>query len=242
MKEIVITGASGGIGAEIAKELASPESSLFLHYHRNEEMIHKVKEACLQKGATVKLIQADLTAQEGAEQLVEGLVEAGNVYSVIHNAGMSEFQLFTSTTDMHLDSLLNIHLMNPMKITRALLPIMLRAKKGKIIMISSIWGLTGASCEVTYSAAKGGMNSFVKALAKEVAPNNIQVNGVAPGAIDTSMLTEHGREHIELLKEEIPANRLGSTKEVSQLVAFLHSNQANYINGQIISVNGAWYC
>ncbi|WP_062050834.1 elongation factor P 5-aminopentanone reductase [Bacillus sp. JCM 19034] len=243
MESILITGASGGIGSEIAKELASPKSSLFLQYFQGEQKIKEIKRICEEKGANVKTIRADLSVSDGAQQLINSLdIVIDGFQTIIHNAGMSQFQLFTETADHDMEALINIHLLNPMKVTRALLPSMIQAKKGNIIMISSIWGQTGAACEVTYSAAKGGMNSFVKALAKEVAPSGIQVNGVAPGAIETTMLKDQGNEHLDQLIEEIPANRLGTPKDISQLVAFLHSNQSNYINGQIISVNGAWYC
>jgi 3-oxoacyl-[acyl-carrier protein] reductase len=239
MKHILITGASGGIGSAIARELASPGCSLFLHYNNNRTSVQKLGSECEQKGAAVCLVQSDLTSDNGDEQLLEQIPKGLAFEIIVHNAGTSQFGLFTDMTNKQLIEMMNIHLMNPMKITRSLLPPMIDKRHGKIIMISSIWGLTGASCEVGYSAAKGGMNSFIKGLAKEVAPSHIQVNGVAPGAIETSMLV---REHVEELKDEIPANRIGTPEDVANAVHFLASDRANYINGQIISINGAWYC
>ena len=238
MRNILITGASGGIGSAIAKELASPSCSLFLHYSQNEAAVSKVAYECRQKGATVTLCKADLTSDGGANQLLSQLPRTA-FQVIVHNAGTSHFGLFTDVTDQQLTEMMNIHLLNPMKITRNLLPRMIEQQKGKIVVISSIWGLAGASCEVIYSAAKGGLNSFVKGLAKEVAPCQIQVNGVAPGAIATTMLNEEDRE---LLIDEIPANTLGTPDDVAGAVGFLVSDKAHYINGQILSVNGAWYC
>lgn len=236
MKTILITGASGGIGSAIAKEFAAPSRSLFLHYHRSQKQAERLAAECEKKGAYVSLVRADLAADDGDEQLVKQ-IDRVRFDVIIHNAGTPLYGLFTEMTNEQLTTIMNIHLLNPMKITRALLPKMIEQKRGKIIVISSIWGLTGASCEVAYSAAKGGLNSFVKALAKEVAPSNIQVNAIAPGAIETAM---HRDEFT--LEEEIPAHCLGTPEDVAHAVAFLASEKANYINGQVLSVNGAWYC
>ncbi|MBP3951974.1 elongation factor P 5-aminopentanone reductase [Bacillus suaedae] len=242
MKNILITGASGGIGSAIATELASPGCSLFLHYYQGEQQIQKIKRECEELGAVVYLVKANLLADNGDQELLACIPEQLPFNTIIHNAGTSHFGLFTDMTNMELEEMMNIHLMNPMKITRTLLPGMLSQKQGKIIVISSIWGVTGASCEVLYSTAKAGLNGFVKALAKEIAPSNIQVNGVAPGAIETEMLRQQTDDILDELKTEIPANRLGKPEEVSQLVSFLQSDRASYINGQILSINGAWYC
>ncbi|WP_100404426.1 elongation factor P 5-aminopentanone reductase [Bacillus solitudinis] len=241
MKTILITGASGEIGSAIALELALPGHSLFLHYHQNKKAILKIKQQCEQKGAFVTLIQSDLSLPEGDEILLNHLPNL-SIDVLIHNAGMSQTGLFTEVKNEEIHSIMNTHLLNPMKITRAILPTMIRKRSGKIIVISSIWGLTGASCEVTYSAAKGGLNSFVKGLAKEVAPNNIQVNGVAPGAIQTRMLDDYTAEEKQLLMDEIPAGVLGLPTDIAHSVSFLCSAKSTYINGQILSVNGAWYC
>ncbi|MFC0471992.1 elongation factor P 5-aminopentanone reductase [Halalkalibacter kiskunsagensis] len=242
MKHILITGASGGIGAAIARELASPSCSLFLHYYQNVEAAEYLAIECQRKGAKVTLLQADLSNNRGDEQLLKTIPKEVAFHTIIHNAGVSQIGLFTDVTNQQMTEMLNIHLVNPMKISRSLLPNMIRKRKGKIIMISSIWGLTGASCEVIYSTAKGGVNSFVKGLAKELAPSNIQVNGIAPGAIETNMLSDQGIDSLEELKADIPANILGQPSDVAHAVAFLSSSRANYINGHILSINGAWYC
>ena len=119
---------------------------------------------------------------------------------------------------------------------------MIANKRGNIVVISSIWGLTGASCEVVYSMVKGGQNAFVKALAKELAPSGIRVNAVAPGAIDTDMLRRFSEEELQSIANDIPIGRIGKPDEVAKTVSFLVSDAASYITGQIISVNGGWYC
>ncbi|WP_088105673.1 elongation factor P 5-aminopentanone reductase [Halalkalibacter urbisdiaboli] len=240
MKTFLITGASGGIGSAIAVELAASGRSLFLHFNQDKESIQKVQRQCEEKGATVKLIQADLSVQNGDSVLLSQI--SRNIDVIIHNAGMSQYGLFSDITNEEIAAVMNAHLLNPIKITRDLLPAMIQKQKGKIIVISSIWGLTGASCEVVYSAAKGGLNSFVKGLAKEVAISNVQVNGIAPGAIMTGMLADYTEDELEQLKQEIPAGTFGKPEEVAHAVSFLCSEKAAYINGQIISINGAWYC
>ncbi|GAE24323.1 3-oxoacyl-[acyl-carrier protein] reductase [Halalkalibacter wakoensis JCM 9140] len=242
MKTILITGASGGIGTAIARELASPSCSLFLHYYKNEQAILNLAKECKEKGAIVQFIKADLTQDNGDEQILSQIPEDIAFHTIIHNAGISQFGLFTDVSNREMNQLMNVHLLNPMKITRRLLPNMIKLRHGKIIMISSIWGETGASCEVVYSAAKGGVNSFVKGLAKEVAPSQIQVNAIAPGAIQTEMLSKIDDEHLKEIQEEIPANRLGQPSDIAHAVRFLSSEKSNYINGQILSINGAWYC
>ncbi|HET7658455.1 MAG TPA: SDR family oxidoreductase, partial [Bacillales bacterium] len=134
-----------------------------------------------------------------------------------------------------------LHVSSPFLLTKELLTDMISAKNGKIIVISSIWGLVGASTEVLYSTVKGALNTFVKALAKEVAPSGISVNGIAPGAIETQMLDHLTEEEKAMLCDEIPMGRFGKPIEVADLAVFLASDSASYINGQIISINGAWH-
>ncbi|WP_209122324.1 elongation factor P 5-aminopentanone reductase [Alkalihalobacillus sp. BA299] len=236
----LITGASGDIGAAIAEKMAARGFSLYLHYYKNEQNIQKVAHNCKAYGVDVHLIQADLSQKASATRLVKQLHEPIDV--IIHNSGSTYYGLLTDMKDEEIEKSIQLHLASPIQITKALLPSMIKKQSGNIMVISSIWGLTGASCEVVYSAVKGGLNSFVKALAKEVGLSNVRVNGVAPGAIETNMLSQFNKEEIHMLKEEIPMGRLGKSVEVANVVSFLTSNEASYINGQIISVNGAWYC
>ncbi|MDQ0206280.1 elongation factor P 5-aminopentanone reductase [Alkalicoccobacillus murimartini] len=236
---ILITGASGDIGSAIAKKIAKPGVTMYLHYCHHKESVEQTQQDCVSQGADAVIIQADLSHEHGSSRLLEQV--AGSIDILIHTAGHSLEGLLTDVGDQELSELMTVHLLNPIKITRQLLPAMIRKQSGKIIAITSIWGVTGASYEVAYSAAKGGMNSFVKGLAKEVAPSGIQVNAVAPGAIDTKMMQTYNSEDLRLIKEEIPAGKLGSPEDIANAVEFLASSGSSYINGQIIEINGAWH-
>ncbi|MGO4887716.1 elongation factor P 5-aminopentanone reductase [Anaerobacillus sp. MEB173] len=237
-KYALVTGASGDIGSAIAISLARAGYSLYLHYNKNEQRIHQLQEQIGKERAT--LIQADLSEKSGVDKLLSQIRDEIDV--IIHNSGNSYYGLLTDMKAHEIDEMIQLHLTSPVLITKQLLPTMIKKKTGKVIVISSIWGLTGASCEVLYSTVKGGLNTFVKALAKEVAPSGITVNSIAPGAIETVMLHHLSELESEEICEDIPMGRLGKPDEVANLVAFLLTDKASYINGQVISINGAWYC
>lgn len=239
MKYALITGASGGIGSEIALALAKEGFRLYLHYNENEKAINELRLKLLDKTDSITIIKADLSKKSGVKQLADSI--ATPIDSLILNSGKSYVGLITDMADSEVEEMVQLHITSPFMLTKALLPSMIQRKKGNIVAISSIWGQTGASCEVLYSMVKGGTNTFVKALAKEVAPSGIRVNGVAPGAISTQMLSNLTEEEKGQLCDEIPMGRLGDPKEVAELVVFLSSEKATYINGQIIGINGAWY-
>ncbi|WP_280768916.1 elongation factor P 5-aminopentanone reductase [Salipaludibacillus daqingensis] len=236
-----ISGASGGIGQEISLRLASLGYDLVLHYFNNVQAVEQLKRRIEKEfKQSCQLVQADFNDSTSTVDKIKMLNIEPEV--VIHNAGKSMTGLFQDISEAELSSQMSIGLTTPTLLTKLFLPVMLSKKKGRIIMITSIWGITGASCEVTYSMIKGAQNSFVKALAKEVAQSGLQVNGIAPGAIETDMLAEYTKEELDDLRENIPAGRLGKPSEVAGLAAFLLSDDAAYINGQVLSVNGAWYC
>ncbi|GGJ56443.1 3-oxoacyl-[acyl-carrier protein] reductase [Anoxybacillus voinovskiensis] len=237
MKYALITGASGGIGRSIARQLALDGYGLFLHYYRNKLRVESLRE---ELGVWSAAIQADLATRDGAEQLVAQIDRS--LDAIVHVSGNSYYGLITDMTDEEVQRIVQLHLTSPVLITKKLLSPMIRKKSGNIIVISSIWGLTGASCEVVYSMVKGGQNTFVKALAKELAPSGIRVNAVAPGAIRTEMLQSFNETELQQMAEDIPLGRIGEPNEVAQTVSFLLSDAASYITGQIISVNGGWYC
>lgn len=238
MKYALITGASGGIGREIAIALGKEGYRLYLHYHENERAIDELM-ATLKNIETWK-VKADLTKMTGITEILNSVHHS--IDCLILNCGTSYIGLMTDMTENQVEEMIQLHITSPFLLTKALLPAMIQKKSGNIVAISSVWGLTGASCEVLYSMVKGGLNTFVKALAKEVAPSGIRVNGVAPGAIATNMLADFSNQDILELCQHIPMQRLGEANEVADLVTFLVSNKSTYINGQIISINGGWYC
>jgi 3-oxoacyl-[acyl-carrier protein] reductase len=239
MKVALITGASGEIGQAIAVELANEGFDLYLHYFQNRESCERLEQQ-LDGKSKCRLVHADLSKPGGVQQLLDQIKDPIEV--LVYNCGRALTGLVTEVTEEELDEMTQLHMKSPFQLTQQLLPKMISHKQGSIIMVSSIWGETGASCEVLYSMLKGGMNTFVKALSKELAPSGIRVNAVAPGMIETKMndhLTEE--ERIEI-REDIPIGRFGLPHEIADTVGFLISKRSSYITGQVISVNGAWYC
>lgn len=237
-KYALITGASGGIGSAIAKKLAVQGYFLYLHFHQNEEALTNLKEILSHHDIGIYCVQADLSSRKGVQHLLTQIHHTIDL--LVLNSGNSFHGLVTDMEDVMIDEMVNLHITSPFQLTKNLIPQMVTKKAGNIIVISSIWGLVGASCEVLYSMVKGGQNAFVKALAKELAPSKIRVNAIAPGAIRTPMMTQFSWEELENLQEEIPMGRLGTPEEIANTVSFLASGDSSYITGQVISVNGGW--
>ncbi|RKL69058.1 3-oxoacyl-ACP reductase [Salipaludibacillus neizhouensis] len=236
-----ISGASGDIGHEISIRLAKAGYDLILHYHKNRSAMDKLLlEIEKTYKSNCKIFQADFADATETISIIQSLSITPEV--IVHNAGVSNSGLLQDISQDELATEMAIGLITPSMITKEFLPAMISNKKGKIIFITSIWGETGASNEVSYSMIKGGQNAFVKALAKEVAPSGIQVNGIAPGAIKTKMLDEYTLEEMEHLENSIPAGRIGEAREVAVAVEFLISPEMTYMNGHILRLNGAWYC
>ncbi|UYO37215.1 SDR family oxidoreductase [Bacillus zhangzhouensis] len=237
----LITGASGGIGQAAAKKFAQEGCHLMLHYHKNEQAAVRLA-AYLDEAYHIQthVVQADLAKTGGADKLVSRLPLCPDI--LVLNSGKSHVGLVTDTEKDVLASMIQLHVTSPYELTQSLLPAMIQKKAGHIIAVSSIWGETGASCEVLYSMVKGAQNAFIKGLAKELAPSGIRANAVSPGAVKTDMMNSFTKEDIAMLEEEIPLGRLASPEEVADVIWFLASNQSSYITGQILSVNGGWYC
>ncbi|RYL95288.1 SDR family oxidoreductase [Sporolactobacillus sp. THM7-4] len=242
MGTTLITGASGAIGRETARKLAEAGESLYLHFNTGKERVRQIADELsrIYPNQTFSCIQADLSVESGTDKLLDQL--DGPVTNVVYNCGKSLVGLFQDTTPQTVKEFIQLQLTSPFLILQKLIQPMIRVRKGKVIIVSSIWGLTGASTEVLYSMVKGGQNTFVKALAKEVAPSGISVNAVAPGAVDTPMMNEFDEEDIEQVRQDIPMGRLARPEEVASLIRFLITPEADYISGQVLSINGAWYC
>ncbi|WP_208592607.1 elongation factor P 5-aminopentanone reductase [Gracilibacillus suaedae] len=236
-KRTIITGASGEIGMAIANQLANQGHTLLLHYNRNKIALDQLLEQ-IPADQIIDVVQADLATNDGLTQFIKQVPQ--DLDHLIYTSGKAYFGLFQEMDEHDMDEMLQLHVKSPWKITQALIPNMVREKFGRIILISSIWGEIGASCEVAYSTVKGAQNAFIRALAKELGPSNVYVNGVSPGFIDTKMNQALSAEEKQELIQDIPLQRAGKPEDVADAVQFLCSNQSKYIQGELIRVNGAW--
>ena len=240
MKKIaIVTGASRGIGREIAKQLARSEIQVIANYHRSEKEAYELKEELEKEHIEIDIIKADLSKREEAHKLVQfALQKYDKIDILINNAGISEYKMFTDETDEDWNRVINTNLYSAFAMSQEVLPSMIHHKEGCIINISSIWGMVGASLEVLYSISKAGINGMTKALAKELGPSNIRVNALAPGLIDTGMNANLSMEELQQLKEETPLGRIVTPDDISKCVKWLIED--TFTTGQIISVNGGW--
>ncbi|CAH8710299.1 SDR family oxidoreductase [Paenibacillus thiaminolyticus] len=238
---VLVTGASRGIGAAIAHRFASVGMKVIIHYLNSHEAANEVARTCLAYGGEAITIRADLRSAEQIDRMKSKLDELGFTPDIlVNNAGTAYYGLFTDVTEEEWDDCMNINLKGMFLSTQRFAPHMISQKYGRIINVSSVWGITGASCEVMYSTAKGGVNAFTKSLAKELAPSGVTVNAVAPGAVDTDMMKHLDTSERSALEEDIPAGRLGTPDEIASLVYFLALPESSYITGQVISPNGGW--
>ncbi|QJC52225.1 SDR family oxidoreductase [Paenibacillus albicereus] len=239
---VLVTGGSRGIGAAIARRFAREGMNVVLHYLHSHEQANETARECLALGGgRVMTVSADLRSRESLERMREKLDGAGLLPDIlVNNAGISHYGLLSDLTDDEWDDVSAVNLRGVFICTQLFMPAMIRSRWGRIINISSVWGVAGASCEALYSATKGGVNAFTKALAKELAPSGVTVNAVAPGAIDTEMLGGFDSQELKQLEQDIPAGRLGQPDEIASLVYFLSLPESSYITGQVISPNGGW--
>lgn len=238
-KVVIVTGGSRGIGASIVKELANSGYSVVLNYNKSEKEANQIKDELTNSGKTVEIYKADVRNREEIKALVEFTINKfGKVDVLVNNVGISQSKLFTDITEEDWNNMLQTNLTSAFYASQEVLKNMISRKEGCIINISSIYGITGASCEVHYSVAKAGLDGMTKALAKELSLSNIRVNSVAPGAIDTEMNDFLSDEEKEDLSREIPLGRMGKPEEIASCVKWLIENE--YITGQVIPVNGGW--
>ena len=236
-KKALITGASRGIGAAIADMLAKEGYDLVITCKNSKESLER--QAGQLRGDYGVCCEAILCDASDPEQVDAMLGQIGNVDILVNNAAVSYVGLLTDMSVEKWREVLDTNLSSLFYTCRGVLPGMVRRKKGKIVNISSVWGAVGASMEVAYSASKGGVNSFTRALAKELAPSNIQVNAAAFGVIDTQMNRCFSQEERAALVEEIPADRMGTAAEAARLVGqILH--MPDYFTGQVVTMDGGW--
>ena len=239
-KVAIVTGGAKGIGAEIVRTLAENGYIVILNYNNSKVQAEELKNEMLQKGFNIEVVKADVSNRNEVNSLIEFAIKKFKKIDIlVNNAGISLEGLFTDVSEEMWQKIINVNLNSVFNCTQEVLKYMIKEKSGRIINISSIWGETGASCEVAYSTTKAAINGMTKALAKEVGLSNIRVNAIAPGIINTDMNSRLSYEVLEQLKEQIPLNRIGNTKDIARCVKWLVEDE--YTTGQIISINGGWY-
>lgn len=236
-KNALITGASRGIGYSLAKTFAQNGYNLILTCINNIDKLTDIcHELSAQYNITCKPVLCDMSNPDSVNELFDTITDLD---ILINNAGISYMGLLSDMSVNEWHHVIDTNLSSVFYTCKRAIPIMLNKKQGKIINISSVWGNVGASMEVAYSASKGGVNTLTKALAKELAPSNIQVNAIACGLIDTDMNKCLTDEELRAVIDEIPADRIGEPSDVAKLAITL-CNTSNYLTGQIISLDGGW--
>jgi 3-oxoacyl-[acyl-carrier protein] reductase len=230
LKKVLITGGSRGIGAACVRRFCAEGMTVYFNYEKNDEAADAL---CKETGATG--IKCSVRDSAAVEKMAEKI---GDIDILINNAGISRINLFTDISEQEWDDIFDVNIKGMFLVTRAFLPGMIRRKYGKIINISSMWGVTGGSCEVHYSASKAAVIGFTKALAKEEGPSGINVNCIAPGVIETEMNAQLDDEAKRELCEETPLMRLGKPEEIANAALFLASDAASFITGQVICSDG----
>ena len=234
-RTVLISGGDRGIGAAAARAFYRAGYRVAILYHCNAE----AADALQKELPGVTAVQCDVASRASCELAFRAAEQAlGRVDVLVSNAGIAQQKLFTDITPEEWQHMLDVNLTGAFHLCQLALPGMIRRKAGRILTVSSMWGQTGGSCEVHYSAAKAGLIGLTKALAKEEGPSGITVNCVAPGVIDTDMMAAFTAEDKAALAEETPVGRLGSADEVAQLLVFLAGESAGYITGQVFGVNG----
>lgn len=236
---VLITGATGDIGRAIATVFCDEGYSLVLT-GRNKSVLERLQAELSAKGCDVLCAAGDLTEYDFVQELVaQGIARFGTLSVLVNNAGISSVGLLSELPPAEWNRVLAVNLTAAYTCTSLVIPHMVRRKEGRILNVSSVWGNCGASCEVAYSASKGGLNAMTRALAKELAPSGISVNALACGLIDTRMNACFTAEETAALVNEIPCGRMGTPTEVAQLLLLL-AKAPSYLTGQIITMDGAW--
>ncbi len=240
-KTVLVTGASGGIGGACARLFAAEGYKVAIHYNKDKDSAESLKAEICSLGGEAVCVCADLTDENQVIDMLRNVErELGEVDLLVNNAGVSQQKLFTDTTREDYELVFGVNILATVNCCRAVLPSMIRRKSGRIVNVSSMWGISGASCEVLYSASKAAVAGFTKALAKEVGPSGIMVNCVAPGVINTKMNSHLSGEDMAALCDETPLCRIGEPEEVAQAVLFLATDKSAFVTGQVLSVDGGF--
>ena len=237
VKTALVTGASRGIGRAVAVRLAADGYAVVINYNESRAAAEELAGEIGASGGICRVIRADVSTRAGAERLFS---EAGGVEVLVNNAGIAHFGLFTDMTDEEYSRIFDTNMRSCFLCSQLAAPYMINKKSGAIINISSMWGITGASCEAVYSASKAAVIGFTRALAAELGPSGIRANCIAPGVIDTDMNKRLTAEDNSEIKAATPLCRIGTPEEVASVVSFLASDAAGFVTGQVISPNGGF--
>lgn len=240
-KNVIITGASGGIGSAVARIFAKNGYNVGIVYNKGYEAAEALKGELSAHDVNCEIFKCDVSSREEVENLFfDFRTKLGNVDILINNAGVAQQKLFCDITLWEWNKIFDINVTGVFNTCQCALEDMIAQKSGSIVNVSSMWGITGASCEAHYSATKAAVISLTKSLAKEYGPSNIRVNCVAPGVIDTRMNAHLDNAAMEELKEETALGRIGTPEEVAEAVYFLASDRASFITGQVLTCDGGF--
>ena len=240
-KIALVTGASGGIGSACARELAKRGYTVLAHANRRLDAVQALARELSEIGLDVHACCCDLADSAAVERMCERILAVHHrVDALVLCAGVSHTGLLTDMTDEQWHTVMDVNVSGSFYLIRALAPGMVSRRSGSIVTISSMWGRSGASCEAAYSASKAAIIGLTQALAKELGPSDVRVNCIAPGVIDTRMMDEHSEETKRMLAEETPLGRLGTGEDVAKAAAFLLSDDAEFITGQALGVDGGY--
>ncbi|WP_343346401.1 3-oxoacyl-[acyl-carrier-protein] reductase [Terrisporobacter petrolearius] len=235
----VITGASRGIGRKIAIKYAKEGANIVLNYRNSETEALQLKEELDKLGSNTLIVKANVSNFEEAEKLIKEAKEVfGRVDILVNNAGITKDNLIMRMKEEDFDSVIDVNLKGAFNCLKAVTPIMIRQKSGKIINMSSVVGVIGNAGQVNYCASKAGLIGMTKSLAREIGGKNINVNAIAPGFIDTDMTKVLSEDQKKNIMSQVPLKRLGQAEDIANLALFLASNQSDYITGQVIHVDG----
>ena len=242
MKKVaLVTGSSRGIGRAVAAQLAREGYAVCINYYERRDKAEELCDLLRGEGCEVIAVQADVADRAAVRRMVETCEkELGEITVLVNNAGISGVSLFQDVTDEDWDRYFAVNVNGARNTIQAVMPTMIRRKHGSIVNISSIWGLHGASCEVTYCCTKHAIIGLTRGLAMELAPSGIRVNCVAPGVINTDMAQELGGEVLKDLEAETPLGRLGTPEDIAEAVCFLASDKASFITGQVLKADGGF--
>lgn len=241
MKSALITGSSRGIGRAVARELAHQGWAVGINYLTRRDKAQELVEELTEEGCQAAAFQADVADGAAVEEMVRQLTQTfGPVELVVNNAGVAGQSLFQDISDEMWNRYLAVNLGGARNTIKAVLPHMISEKRGCIVNISSIWGQRGASCEVAYACTKAAIIALTRSLAMELAPSGIRVNCVAPGVINTDMVQVLGQDTLDDLARETPLGRLGTPEDIAAAAAFLASERAGFITGQVLTVDGGF--